>query len=108
MSKSARTVEACLAGLPRTIKLGPYDWSVAVIEGDSDDCAQATFHDHHFRLWPANLNSPGHVVGVVLHECLHVIYDAQGLSKAKRDREETIVLGFEAGLTALFRDNRKL
>ena len=60
---------------------------------------------------PENLTSPSHVVGVALHECLHVIFDAHNLGKMKRDkeeREEAIVMGFEAGLVSLFRDNPKL
>jgi hypothetical protein len=53
----------------------------------------------------------GHAVGITLHECPHVIFDNQGLEhmkKRKDDREEQIVLGFEAGLVSLFRDNPKL
>jgi hypothetical protein len=46
----------------------------------------------------------GHVVGIFLHESLHVIFDVQNLAKMKRDkdeREEAIVVGFESGLVHL-------
>lgn len=114
MSRSPRTVEACIAGLPTTIKIGAYDWSVEILEegqGDPDSCGQADFEVRHLRLWPTRLTSPAHAVGIFLHECLHVIYDVQNLITMKRDkedREEQIVLGFEAGLVSLFRDNPKL
>ena len=101
-------MDNCLRGLPRTLKLGAYDWSVVFKTGESENHAQADFQAHAIRVWPKDLTSPGHAVGVVLHECLHVIYDNQGLEKMPRGkdaREEAIILGFEAGLVSLFRDN---
>jgi hypothetical protein len=112
LSKTVRTVEACVAALPKTIKIGPYDWSVTLMEGKEGElCGQADFAVQHLRLWPENLTSPNHVVGIFLHECLHVIFGNHGLDKMKRDkeeREEAIVAGFESGLVSLFRDNPKL
>src|SRR5215813_9994312 len=67
MSKRAHT--ACLAGLPRVIKLGPYDWTVAVMDDEGKLCGQATFEDHHFRLWPANLTSPSHISRAIGEIC---------------------------------------
>ena len=101
----------CLAGLPRKLKVGAYDWAVVLHEGDDGLCGQADFAVHRLNLWPKNLTSPSHTVGIVLHECLHVIFENQGLEKMKRgkeDREEAIVVGFEAGLISLFRDNPKM
>jgi len=112
MTKTVRTVEACIIALPKTMKVGPYDWSVIVMEGkDGALCGQADFEVHYLRLWPANLTSPNHVVGILIHELLHVIFGNHGLEKMKRDkeeREEAIVAGFESGLVSLFRDNPKL
>jgi hypothetical protein len=112
MTKAVGTVEACITALPRTIKIGPYDWKLAVMEGKEGDlCGQADFEPHLVRLWPENLTSPSHVVGIFLHEALHVIFDVQNLTKMKRnkdEREEAIVGGFESGLISLFRDNPKL
>jgi hypothetical protein len=78
---------------------------------DSDVCGQADFEFHHLRLWPTRLTTPGHVVGITLHECLHVIFENAGLIQLKRgkdDREEQIIVGFETGLVSLLRDNPKL
>lgn len=111
MKKAARTVEACIADLPKTIKIGAYDWTVVIETVDEGNCGQADFATCRLRLWPATLTSPNHAVGIVLHECFHVIFENQGLEQLKRDkdeREEQIVLGFEAGTVSLFRDNRKL
>ncbi len=101
----------CLLAIPRTLKIGAYDWAVIVNDEVGDNCGQADFEVHHLNLWPKNLTSPSHAVGIVLHECLHVIFENQGLEKLKRgkdDREEAIVVGFEAGLISLFRDNKKM
>jgi len=105
------SVAACLQSLPKTLKIGAYDWSVTLMDDADAFCGQADFAVHRLRLWPANLNSPSHVVSVTLHECFHVVFDVQGLGDLKRgkeDREEQIVLGFETGVVSLFRDNPKL
>jgi hypothetical protein len=107
------TTAECLRDLPRILKIGPYDWHVACIDDDGADelCGQAVFETNQLNFWPKHLSSPGHVVGVVLHECLHVIFDNHGLDKLKRgraEREEAIIMGFESGLVSLFRDNPKL
>lgn len=100
----------CLQGIPKRLKIGAYDWTVVLESTDEGLCGQANFADYRLRLWPANLTSPSHVVGILIHECLHVIFDNQALTKMKRDkeeREEAIIGGFEAGLVSLFRDNPK-
>lgn len=104
-------VDACVTELPSTVKIGAYDWTVVTLEDAGDNCGQADFETRQLRLWPKNLTDADHVVGIFLHECLHVIFDNHGLERMKRgrdDREEQIVLGFEAGLIALYRDNKKL
>lgn len=104
-------IASTLRALPWPIKIGPYDWSISIEEGENDNCGQADFEFHTIRLWPANLHSPSHIVGILLHECLHVIFDNEKLLKLKKDkeeREEQIVSGFESGLVALLRDNPKL
>jgi hypothetical protein len=108
----AEDVAACVRGLPKTIKIGAYDWTVVVFdEAHEELCGQSDFETSQIRLWPANLTSHNHAVGITLHECLHVIFANQGLENLKRgkdEREEQIILGFEAGLVSLFRDNPKL
>lgn len=111
----AADLAACLRGLPRRLKIGAYDWKMAIEEGAGEGgdalYGQADFDTNSIRLWPVNMTSPGHAVGIVLHECFHVIFDNQGLTHLKRDkddREEQIVLGFEAGMISLLRDNPKL
>lgn len=108
----------CIKAMPRKIKIGAYDWAVVLKAGDGRDSenedqlwGQANFELMQIFLWPENFTSPDKVVGIVLHECSHVIFDNQGLSHLKRDkeeREEQIVLGFEAGMIALMRDNPSL
>jgi hypothetical protein len=104
-------ITKCLAGLPRTLKIGAYDWTIVIEEGESDNAGQARFATDDIAIWPVNLTSAGHAVGTVLHECLHIIFENNGIGKMKRgkeEREEAIILGFESGLVSLFRDNPKL
>ena len=104
-------IAACLAELQTTIKIGAYDWSVCVRDEAGDKYGQADFEFNNINVWHVNLTSAAHAVGIVLHECLHVVFDNHGLGQMKRgkeEREEQIVLAFEAGLISLYRDNPKL
>jgi hypothetical protein len=108
-------VEAILKTLPRKIKVGAYDWRV-VIEPDEHDelCGQAQFEFKKLVIWPKNLTGADHAVGIVLHELLHIVYDDRSIVEViasgddHDDIEENIVLRYEAGLIALYRDNPKL
>lgn len=103
-------VLTCLKGLPRKVKIGAYDWGIVLQEG-SEKCGEADFETHVLSLWPEVLTSSNHCVGILLHECLHVIYDNEKLSKVKGkqdNKEEHIVVGFENGIVSLLRDNPKL
>lgn len=103
-------VAKCIAGLPRTLKIGAYDWAITLETNESDCVGLADWEPHYIRLWPDGLTSPSHVVGTVLHECEHIIFDNHGLGHLKRgkdEREEQIVSAFETGLVSLFRDNPK-
>ena len=104
-------IETCLQALPRKLKIGAYDWSVVVDDSESENAGQARFASDELVIWRSNITSTGHAVGTVLHECLHIVFENQGLGKMKRgkeEREEAIILGFETGLISLFRDNPKL
>lgn len=104
--------------MPRKIKIGAYDWAIILKDGDGRENAnddplwgQAHFDVQQIWLWPEQFTSPDKVVGIVLHECHHVIFDNHGLEHLKRDkedREEQIVLAFEAGIISLLRDNPRL
>ncbi len=96
--------------LPKTLKVGAYDWTIVLEDGDSDLYGQADFENRYLRIWHTNMTSGHHLVGIILHECLHVIFDNEKLEKLRKDkeeREEQIVLAYESGLVSLFRDNPK-
>ena len=111
---SPHDVDACVRAMPKSIKLGAYDWRVVIetVDPEGEELyGQAVFDTCRILLWPKNLTSASHAVGIVIHECLHVIFDHAGLEKLKRgreEREEQIVLGFQDGLVSLLRDNPKL
>jgi hypothetical protein len=101
-------VEVVLRTLPRRIKVGAYDWRIKVDPGPSEDYGETNFDKAEITIWPANHQSPERLVGTVIHELLHVIYDNEELDGAVGDIEEPVVVGFETGLVSLFRDNPKL
>jgi hypothetical protein len=104
-------LEAVLKTLPRRIKVGAYDWRIKIDTNPSEDCGETDYTKAVITLWPANHQSPERLVGTVIHELLHVIYDNEQLAGAgvvSREAEETIVCGFETGLVSLYRDNPKL
>jgi hypothetical protein len=104
-------VEAVLKTLPRRIKVGAYDWRIKIDTEPSEDYGEANYDKAEITVWPANHQSPERLVGTVIHELLHVIYENEQLAGAgvvSREPEERIVGGFETGLVSLFRDNPKL
>jgi hypothetical protein len=103
--------EECIASMPRLLKIGAYDWTVRVFGEGDEYCGLTDFITFEISLWHNNLASAGQIVGVLLHECLHVVYHYGGLIQMKRskdDREEQVIMAFEMGLVSLFRDNPKL
>lgn len=103
------SVARCLEEMPKVIKIGAYDWTIKVDPGaDAERCGYCDFEVHTITLWAGNLTSPSHVAGILIHECLHVIFDNEKLGKLKKEkesREEQIVQAYETGLVSLFRDN---
>jgi hypothetical protein len=102
------SIEALLTTLPRKVKVGAYDWRVVVASGENDDWGITEFDKYQITIWPDQMPDAPFCVGIVLHELLHVIYDNEALAGIVGDVEETIVVGYERGLIALFRDNLKL
>ena len=104
----AGKVDECIREIPRTLKIGAFDWTVVIDEGDSGLYGLARYDTSELILWSKNHTSADRVVGTALHECLHAIFENHGLGKLKRNkaaREEAIITGFESGLISLFRDN---
>ena len=101
----------CFQSMPKKVKVGPYDWTVTVLGSDEERCGHVDFETRVITLWQDNITGPPHAVGILIHECLHIIYDNEKLSTLRRDkeeREEQIVLAYEAGIVSLLRDNPKL
>lgn len=108
-------VEAVLKTLPRRIKVGAYDWRIKIDTNPSEDYGETNYDKAEITIWPANHQSPERLVGTVIHELLHVIYDEKEIGDVVDnppagavDGEEEVIVGFETGLVSLFRDNPKL
>jgi Zn-dependent peptidase ImmA (M78 family) len=101
-------VEAVLKTLPRKIKVGAYDWRIKVDTNPSEDYGEANYDNAVITIWPANHQSPERLVGTVIHELLHILYDENALDEVTPYKEETTVVAFETGLVSLLRDNPKL
>jgi hypothetical protein len=104
-------VEQLLRTLPLRVKVGAYDYRLVLSEDwgpDGEDtwghCDANTYVIHVYGLRHAP--NPEFVVGVVIHEILHAVWDERHLGK--RPDEEKVVSRLEVGLLSLFRDNPKL
>jgi hypothetical protein len=93
--------------MPSKMKIGAYDWGIVVEDGDAPDMGEANFEHNQIRIWRANVKNAGQLVGIIIHECFHILYEQNTLAKVKRDREEKVVTAFEVGTVSLLRDNPK-
>lgn len=92
--------------LPESLKIGYADWTVdtestAPVSEETivfGLCEKATHTIKYFRGYNDN-----HLRNTVLHEVLHAIWDAHGLSD--EEPEETVVSSLANGLQAVLRDN---
>lgn len=98
-------VEALLRTLPRKVKVGAYDFRIRIVEGESPEWGEADVDTQTVSVWPEDMANPAFLVGIVLHELLHVIYHYESLEGKD---EEAVVTGYEVGLISLYRDNPKL
>jgi hypothetical protein len=107
-----QNVTDILRTLPKKLKLGAYDWKIALQDesAEGEFCGLTEFEIATIHIWPKQLNSADHAVGIVLHEILHVIWDNHDLKNSPKsdDQEEEIIVAYEQGLVSLFRDNPKL
>jgi hypothetical protein len=92
--------------LPSKVKVGTYTYSVApVSERLGDDVGDMDTQALTIRVYTKD-QSDVQVLGTLLHEILHAIWQTRALPK--RPDEERVVENFEHGLVQLFQDNPKL
>jgi hypothetical protein len=96
-------------GLPKSVRIGPYDIAVTVKEIPKDDDGNSPFGLYT----PAssielNTTAPNaiHAADTMLHEVLHGVYGNAGLGPMSQ--EEQVVSAIATGLTQVLRDNPKL
>jgi hypothetical protein len=96
------------ATLPKKIKIGPLIYRVRIVKEISGDKeAKGSWNDDSLTIDIVDsIASSTQIVGCIVHEILHGIWDERDLSKDSG--EEHIVLQFENGLIQLFQDNPKL
>jgi len=95
-----------LDGLPKTIRIGPFDIPLIVKDkiNDEDNTGLYT-HGVSLEL-RANQNNAAYALDTLLHELAHGIYNTFGL--CKKSSEESVVTAFAAGFAMVLRDNPEL
>ncbi len=91
-------------GLPKSVRIGPYDITIEVKEKLTEDDDDFGHYDHGrlIKLREDQYN-PTLAIDTLLHEILHGIYRCCGFDK--ESSEETLVTGLATGLTQVLRDN---
>lgn len=105
-------MEQLLTSLPRRVKVGAYDYRIELAPKLPDEdggrtwgfCDPNNYILHFFDLHEAP--SPEWLIGTVLHEILHAVWDERGIGK--RPDEEKAVSKLEVGLLNFMRDNPKM
>jgi hypothetical protein len=95
--------------LPKTVRIGPYDYSIVYMDNDTvlerNVMGQSSPLKQEIRLRPV-YNSDAMLLDTFLHECLHALYSVMGVQD---DFKEELIIGhLSTGLTMLFRDNKWL
>lgn len=95
------------ADLPSTVRIGPYDIKVSIVDATPDEDDWGVYYDDQCLICLATgaPNGP-FAVDSVLHEILHAVYRMAKL--AEGDGEERVVSLVSVGLTQIFRDNPEL
>lgn len=98
-----------LKALPRTIKVGPFPFTVKLWDACTPDVARAFGNccttTSTISLQP-QFKSAAQAVDTVLHEVNHAIYWAYGVDD--EDKEERVVAIFATAWTQVFQDNPAL
>ena len=103
------TAAEALDSIPSPIKIGVNRYAVEVVDiidpNDNDCCAIIEPETQIIKLVRSHTTAM-RVVGSLLHEVLHGIWDDRGLPN--KPDEERVILQLESGLVQLFHDNPKL
>ena len=99
------TPQDALASMPKKIKVGPHTYIVRIVENLQGDMAEIDTDAQSIEIVSSAASAP-QVVGRLVHELLHAIWQDRDLGK--RADEERVVLQYESGLIQLFQDNPKL
>jgi hypothetical protein len=98
-----------IEGLPQSIRVGPYDVAVVLVDAfeDDDDCYGYFSNDPPTIQLLQRYASPVLAVDTVLHEIAHAIWWASALPK-KRCDEERAIAALAPGFVQVFRDHPEL
>lgn len=96
-----------MSNLPRSIKIGPYDYAVVKLDKSDAGRNYGAFasEDQEIRLRDS-FKSKHMLADTLLHEILHGIWFVHGI--VARDGEERIIGQMATGLTQVLRDNPAL
>jgi len=93
--------------LPKTIKIGPYEYEIRLFPDSTTSDYGACVYNHQTIFLSANQHAE-RAGDTLLHEVLHAIWDVSGFDVQPDLHEETIVRSFATWLSLVLRDNPKL
>lgn len=105
-----KDVQTLLKTLPEKIKIGAYTWTVEAkkdwVIGSDEKNKWGLCDPSNFHMVVGNVEgmaTAAFFTGVLLHEIGHAIWHTANLRD--RETEENVMIAFETGFVALYRDN---
>jgi hypothetical protein len=95
-----------LDGLPKTIRIGPYDITIKLLPGDHDDCGNFNLGEGAIGLQGA-FHTPTMAVDTFIHEVIHAACRIYGIIDDDF-LEERICSGVAPVMTQIFLDHPEI
>lgn len=92
--------------LPKSVRIGPYDLDLRVVEKMEGDDDWGSFIAHQGIEVRAEQPNDIFALDTVLHEVMHAIYEGALLEAG--DKEERVVAAMASGMVQVVRDNPDL
>ena len=107
---SEQAAKELLASAPKTVRVGTFTYTVAVVDGlkddEGDDQWGLCIHSKQSIQIDNGHATPLAAVDTIIHEIMHAIWDERGLGK--KEPEERAIQALATGLTGVLQNNPKL
>ena len=93
---------------PTSVRVGPLDFEVVVVNGDELEDHFGDMHPDSLRIRLMEGIAPGLERETLMHELMHAAYYASGLREYETEHEEREVTALALALLAMLRNNPEL